>query len=242
MPILAALALVIAIASGSASRWRTQADVADEEDKARKKAAAAGTPHVGGTPGKLRWFCWYVVDDSGRAAWVGPLHMSDQDAFQYEFNTKRDYLGAKLYRFVWPGTGVWVYDTRNDPGLLASRDLPSGQKIAGRGLEGLEGQKARRAEQSRVGAIPVSPAITGAWPFSGFPREVKLNGKTYRKATWQWRHHPSIVAQYREPGKTNVQHLHVLRDGTFRVDHLDEANPDEGQVLKHLVRDVLRKG
>jgi hypothetical protein len=225
MPVLAAIALVLAIASGSAARWRTQADVADEEEKARKKQAAAGTPHVSGTPGKLRWFCWYVAMDDGRAAWLGPLHMSDQDAFQYEFNTKRDYLGAKLYRFVWPGTGVWIYDTRNDPGLLASRDLPNGQKIAG-----------------SVGAIPVTPAITGAWPFSGFPKEVRLGGKTYRKAVWQWRHHPSIVAQYREPGKTNVEHLHVLRAGTFRVDHKDEANPDEGRVLAHLMQDVLHRG
>lgn len=221
---LAAIALVLALAAGSQSRWRTQADVADEEDKARKKAEAAGTPHVSGTPGVQRWFCWYVATVDGRAAWVGPTKLSDQDAFQYEFNTKRDNLGARLYRFVWPGTGVWVWDQRTDPGLLASRDLPSGQKIAG-----------------TVGLIPLKPPIRGAWPFSGFPKQVKLDGRVYRKATWQWRHRPEILAQYRELGASNVRHLHVLRDGTFIIDHLDEANPDAGKVLEHLKLDVMKR-
>jgi len=72
-----------------------------------------------------RWFFWYVLPFGATAYGArGPSHMTDQAAFQLEFETKAKSLGAQLYRFVWiPTKGIWVYDTRNEPALLASREI-----------------------------------------------------------------------------------------------------------------------
>jgi hypothetical protein len=84
----------------------------------------AGVLH-GGPPN--RWFFWYILPPGATAYGArGPSHMTDQEAFQLEFETKTATLGAKLYRFVWiPARREqpWVYDTRNDPALLASREI-----------------------------------------------------------------------------------------------------------------------
>jgi hypothetical protein len=72
-----------------------------------------------------RWFFWYILPRGATEyATRGPEHLTDQGAFQLEFETKTASLGVQLYRFVWiPDKGIWVYDTRNDPGLLASREI-----------------------------------------------------------------------------------------------------------------------
>jgi hypothetical protein len=76
-------------------------------------------------PSPERWFFWYVLPFGGTSYGArGPLHMTDQAAFQLEFETKTASLGAKLYRFAWvPAKGIWVYDTRNEPALLASQEI-----------------------------------------------------------------------------------------------------------------------
>jgi hypothetical protein len=82
----------------------------------------AGVLH-GGPPN--RWFFWYVLPPGATAYGArGPEHTNDQGAFKLEFKTKTETLGTLLYRFVWvPAKGAWIYDTRNDPALLASREI-----------------------------------------------------------------------------------------------------------------------
>lgn len=72
-----------------------------------------------------RWFFWYVLPYGATAYGArGPSYMTDQEAFRLEFETKTASLGAQLYRFAWiPAKGIWAYDTRNDPALLASREI-----------------------------------------------------------------------------------------------------------------------
>jgi hypothetical protein len=90
-----------------------------------------GTPKQAGIlqdwfgPSPERWFFWYVLPFRATAYSArGPMHMTDQGAFQLEFDTKTASLGAQLYRFAWiPTKGIWVYDTRNDPALLASAEI-----------------------------------------------------------------------------------------------------------------------
>lgn len=76
-----------------------------------------------GTPG--RWFFWYVLPFGATAYGArGPEYLTDQGAFQLEFDTRSVSLGAKIYRFVWiPAKGIWVYDARNEPALLASGEI-----------------------------------------------------------------------------------------------------------------------
>lgn len=220
MPFLIAAALVIALTAGARSRWRTQADVADEEDRARELAKGGSlSPPVQGWGDTKRWFFWYVYYRDGLTG-VGPTQMTDQQAFYFEDNTAREHLGAKLYRFVWPGKDPWIYDTRDRPKLLAGEPIAPG--VAG----------------DTVGAVAVKPPVRGRWTARGFPEEVRMNGRVFKKATWQWPK-PGVIAQYREAVPVNSHHLVVMRDGTFVVDHYDESNPDEGAVLEHLLNDVL---
>jgi len=90
---------------------------------------------------------------------------------------------------------------------------------------------------SGLGKIPVIPAITGTWPLGFFPPEVQIAGTTFRRATWA---SPFLdaAAQYREVADYDAMHLIVYRNGSFVIDHLDEANPDQGHVLEHAVLDV----
>jgi len=79
---------------------------------------------VDGYDGK-RWFFWYS-DYQGTVKGIGPFQLTDYEAFQLEARTKANNLGVYLYRFVWPGFGNWLYDTRNSPGLLASNPIAPG--------------------------------------------------------------------------------------------------------------------
>jgi hypothetical protein len=119
---------LIAIGAGIKSNWGRPATLA--------KTTPPGAPVQGGVlqdfwgglrgiPGLSRWFFWYVLPPEATAYGArGPEYMTDQAAFQLEFETKTATLGTKLYRFVWiPEKGIWVYDTRNDPELLASSTI-----------------------------------------------------------------------------------------------------------------------
>ena len=94
-----------------------------------------------------------------------------------------------------------------------------------------------------LGRIPVEPHVYGQWPFQGFPRQITLgepDGSTHTFAIAQWASpfYSGVVQQYRETVPTNAQHLMIFRDGSFLIDHVDEANPDQGLVLQHAVLDV----
>ncbi len=65
-----------------------------------------------------------------------------------------------------------------------------------------------------------------------------MDGILFKRARWRG---PAagVVAQYRQAVATNSAHLDVLEDGTWRVDHYDEINPDwSAQApLTHLIVD-----
>jgi hypothetical protein len=72
-----------------------------------------------------RWFFWYVLPQGATVYGArGPEYLTDQGAFQLEFDTRSASLGVQLYRYVWvPSQGIWVYDSRTQPALLASREI-----------------------------------------------------------------------------------------------------------------------
>lgn len=87
--------------------------------------------------------------------------------------------------------------------------------------------------------IEIEPEM-GAWPYGqSFPELVQLGGRIYRRSGWgiPYAH---TVAQYREDVPERSRHLHVLEDGNYIVDHLDEANPDFMPVW-HLLLDVVQE-
>jgi hypothetical protein len=113
---------LIALAAGMKSNW------------GRAKAPAplpSSTPQQAGVlHGPLsRWFFWYTLPQGATEYGArGPMYLTDQEAFQLEFATKAASLGTLLYRFVWiPAQGIWIYDTRTDPALLASREIQDAQ-------------------------------------------------------------------------------------------------------------------
>jgi hypothetical protein len=73
-----------------------------------------------------RWFFWYIIP-SGASSWIVKKaeFLTDYEAFNLEFRTKAQNLGASMYRLVWDGR-VWVFDTRNDRQLLAGEAPPRG--------------------------------------------------------------------------------------------------------------------
>ncbi len=218
-PFLLVAAAVIAIASGSKSGWRTQAQMAEGQ--------GAAPPIQGiypGAPGQVkRWFFWYVLPVGATSYGArGPENLTDAEAFELERQTKTASLGTQLYRFVWiPSQGVWVYDTRNDPGLLASREI-------------------RDQFGNVVGAIALTKPLLGKWPFgSQLPAEVHVEGRLFKRAKFSSQK-PGVIVQYREAVPTNSMHLYVCQNGNYTVTHLDEANPDMGNLLGHLFKDVVK--
>jgi hypothetical protein len=114
---------LIAIGAGIKSNWGRPAVAKTEPPPGPPPVQQGGVLH--GIPGLERWFFWYVLPPRAAAYGArGPEYLTDQGAFQLEFETKTNVLGTQLYRFVWiPDRGVWVYDTRNDPALLASSTI-----------------------------------------------------------------------------------------------------------------------
>lgn len=219
-PFFLAAAAVLALAAGSRTGFRTSAQMAEDEEAGRKaqeeflknNPKLATTPAVQGTPSY--WFFWWIWVDGKRVGY-GPVWLSDAQAWAYENQTRSTYLGATFQRWVWTGRR-WLLDERKDTAFLASAPIPG----------------------YSVGAVPVVPPIRGKWTNPGFPETVKLDGRTFRKATWQMSR-PGVIAQYREDIPASSRHLFVLSDRTFVIDHLDEANPDKGREFEHLISDVL---
>jgi hypothetical protein len=95
-----------------------------------------------------------------------------------------------------------------------------------------------------VGKIPISPALTGTWPFGQvFPPFVELTDAagvthTFALARWAWPSPLCNGVQYRETVDYDSLHLIVYPDGTWMADHVDQANPDApGHFLEHVVKD-----
>ena len=59
------------------------------------------------------------------------------------------------------------------------------------------------------------------------------------RARWTWPFYRGVVGQYREAVAKNARHLFVFGDGHFEIDHIDEANPDQGALLGHFLQDTL---
>lgn len=80
---------------------------------------------------------------------------------------------------------------------------------------------------------------TGAWTF-GTPERVTISGRSFRRARWR-AYRVGVVDQYREEVPAGSLHLLVLADGSYRIDHRDDFNPDgaDGSPLRHLVSDFI---
>jgi hypothetical protein len=217
-PFLLCAALVIAIASGSKSGWRTSAQMARGEGPA---------PDIQGESPK-RWFFWYVLPYGATSyTFRGPSNLTDQEAFELEAETRSASLGVQLFRFVYIyASGTWVYDQRTPPALLGSREIrdQSGNVVGGNDI---------------VGAIALTKHITGQWPYTTLPAAVHLGKRAFNRAKFVAQK-PGVVGQYREAVATNAMHLYVLHDGTYVITHLDESNPDMGNALAHLWNDVVK--
>lgn len=86
--------------------------------------------------------------------------------------------------------------------------------------------------------IRLAHPLEGDWPFPALPPRVVLGGRPFRRAQYAWQA-AGIVAQYREVVARDSMHLYVLPGGRYKIDHLDEHNPDMGAPLLHLLKDVL---
>lgn len=240
-PFLIAASALLAIAAGSKTGWRTSAEMAEDERKQKGLP-----PTVQGAP-LYRWFYWYI-HHNGNMSSYGAVKMTDAEAFRTEFNTKSQNLGAQLTRYIWAGGNNWVKDTRRDPEFLASAPVP-GLKVGANALmvypfplitSVSEVSGYMPSVLAAVGAVPITPPIRGRWPGPDFPETVTMAGRLFRKAGWAWPY-TGVVAQYREAIPVNSRHLLVLDDGSFIIDHYDEANPDAGAAIDHLIKDVLKR-
>lgn len=97
-----------------------------------------------------------------------------------------------------------------------------------------------------VGFATLPEPLRGSWLLHKpdgslfFPSVVTVDGRRFvRSDTWA-APLPGVAKQYREDVDRNSMHLEVRNDGTWEIDHIDEANPEHGLVLEHAVRDVIQ--
>lgn len=175
-------------------------------------AGEAPLPAVQGLgPGTKSWFIWKVNARSS-----GPYFLTNDEAIVLEHTARLKAPRAIILR--------WMFDPKSR-----------------RWLSDLRTARALHGDAVSVGAVAIDPPITGRWIYgNAFPVEIAMNNRTYRRALWSFPR-TNVVAQYREAKKTNSQHLFVMNDGTYVVDHIDEANPDQGMVLTHFLKDVLAR-
>lgn len=122
-PFAVAASFLVMVGAGLRSGWKVSRDEPKPPIPPPVKQAGVLQDWGLGAPG--RWFFWYVLPiGATEYKGKGPEHMTDQEAFELERQTKTASLGTQLYRFVWiPAKGTWVYDNRNEPALLASRAI-----------------------------------------------------------------------------------------------------------------------
>lgn len=93
-----------------------------------------------------------------------------------------------------------------------------------------------------VGFASLAEPLRGPWPFADFPQHVQLSGRSFTRSDKWAAPLPHVRKQYREDVDRNSMHLNVLDDGSWEIDHIDEANPERGLVLEHTFRDVIHTG
>lgn len=83
--------------------------------------------------------------------------------------------------------------------------------------------------------------LSGPWPYLDYPKQVVIMGRTFDRAVWDWTGYDNSVAQYRQACPKKSLHLFVGENGYWRIDHLDDYNPDWGplNIILHLVMDVI---
>jgi hypothetical protein len=90
-----------------------------------------------------------------------------------------------------------------------------------------------------VGFADLAQPLRGTWTPQGFPPSVVLLGRTFKRAVWAAPRR-LVVAQYREDVDRDSMHLLVRADGSWIVEHTDDANPDRGLLLEHTFRDAIQ--
>jgi hypothetical protein len=82
--------------------------------------------------------------------------------------------------------------------------------------------------------------LVGPWPFGReLPQDICVFERHFRRSAWANPFLPGVVAQYREVGEPSA-HVHVHASGWWRIDHVDQHNPDRGlgNAIKHAVADT----
>ena len=102
-PFFLVAAAVLAIAAGSKSGWRTQADMA---------AGEAPLPSIQGS-GIKSWFCWVLVTNGGAPRTAGPYYVTDVEALGLELPVRSGMTSVDtLHRFA-RVNGKWERDSRS---------------------------------------------------------------------------------------------------------------------------------
>lgn len=100
--------------------------------------------------------------------------------------------------------------------------------------------------RAAVGFATLPEPLRGSWLVhdqSGalfFPPAANLLGRVFKRSTKWAAPYAGVAAQYREDVDRRAMHLMVHTDGTWVIDHVDEANPERGLVLEHTFRDVVQ--
>jgi hypothetical protein len=95
-----------------------------------------------------------------------------------------------------------------------------------------------RHARASVGFASLPTPLTGDWREQGFPEHVTLLGRSFTRGDKWSAPLPGVAKQYREDRDRNALHLYVLTNGTWKIDHVDEANPERGLVFEHAIKDV----
>lgn len=176
---------------------------------------------------------WYVLGywpaTKQWGGWVGPLRLTDYQLYRKIKDEQARSRGLTHYRLAYsPLQRVWLQDNRTETELAESlAPIPgydSDPWISG----------------TTVGAIRVSPPLSGVWPFVGHPPRVQISKMHFDRSGWTFPRR-GVVAQYRERVPVNSKHLFVLENGRFVVPHMDEENPDLGSAIGHFVKDVMKR-
>lgn len=99
---------------------------------------------------------------------------------------------------------------------------------------------------SAVGFATLAEPLRGSWLIHEqngalfFPDVTNLLGRVFKRSTKWAAPYAGVVAQYREDVDRHAMHLMVSADGTWTIDHIDDANPERGLVLEHTFRDVVQ--
>lgn len=91
-----------------------------------------------------------------------------------------------------------------------------------------------------VGFAELAQPLRGKWTLQGYPETVTMLGRTFKRSTKWAAPYRMVVAQYREDVDRDSMHLIVNANGTWIIEHTDDANPERGLVLEHTFRDVIQ--